>query len=542
MNAPRANKTRRRTGHQAQRVQHRGGQARPGLGLIAGLVACFTFGQARGDPGAGPLGFQPGFHQAMRNWTWRSPLTTFRIKIPIGRSGNRVRVSFKSGDGPLEIRAATIARAGSGGALASDPVPITFDRSPGVSLGSWQRKTSDLVQFAVDWGSDVYVSFEFEGAAAATTINAFPESYEWTGGHAADVNPPPGRPLMKASGINTVDVEAPLARAFVAIGDSITEGYISSDLGVYVAYNDDTRNAWPAVAQGILRLPFANAAVSGQGLDDALAALGTDALVLEGITDCLVLMGTNDLSSKTADEIQARLAALFDRLRSFCRVWSGTLPPRDGDQPAIAAKRRAVNDWIRHRASIADAIDFEAIVTSPEDPNRFRAGLGFDGIHPTVQGQRLMGTEAARVVSPPGLLGLSPDSAAAEGGTTVVIDGAGFKPGATVYFGSIPAPAVEFVSSNMLRARVPPHPPGRVDVTALNHDGLSSTMARAFGYQEGPAPGGIAPEPDPRPSPPAASPSHGCSSANSVSSDPAVLAALLLSLFVRRGKRPANER
>src|SRR5262249_49746608 len=195
---------------------------------------------------------------------------------------------------------------------------------------------------------------------------------------------------------------------------SITKGSITSAPGEYAAYNEDTGNPWPGVPQAVLRLPFVNAAVSAQGVDDAATYLSADVLVLQGVTDCAVLLGTNDLGSKPAEEIESKLGAIFDRLRGFCRVWGGTLLPREADPPALVAKRHAINDWLRHRASVADLIDFEATLTSPTDPDHFRSGLVHDGIHPTIEGQRLMGLEAARIVAAPTLTGIAPQSAPAE--------------------------------------------------------------------------------------------------------------------------------
>ena len=506
--------------------------------LLTAILVCFL--SASTASADGPSAFQPAFHQAMRNWTWRSPTATFRIKIPIGRSGTRVRVSFKAGDGPLQIHAATIALAGSNGVLASPPVPLLFAGAPSVSLNNWTRVTSDPAAFSAAFGSDVYVSFEFEGAPAATTINAFPDTFEWEGSHASDMHPPPGRPLMRVSGVNTIDVEGAPSRALVAIGDSITEGYITSDLGPYVAYSDDTRNAWPSVAQRILQLPFVNAAVSAQGLDDAGTYLSADVLVLQGITDCAVLLGTNDLGSKPAEEIEAKLAALFDRLRPFCRVWAGTLMPREADAPSISAKRHAVNDWVRQRAVVADVIDFEAALTSPADRDHFRPGLVHDGIHPTIEGQRQMGTEAAKILSSPTLTAISPTRAPSDRATTITLSGTGFKPAATVSFGASTASSVQVISDTEIRAAAPPSAPGKADVKVVNRDGLSFTLPQAFEYEgTQPVPPPDSPPPDTRP--PASS--HGCGTAQGDTLSSVILSVLWVAFFpsgARASRRRAH--
>src|ERR671920_341459 len=47
-------------------------------------------------PGAG---FQPGFHQALRWSESFGSATTFRLKVPVGRAGGKLRLSFRAGDG-----------------------------------------------------------------------------------------------------------------------------------------------------------------------------------------------------------------------------------------------------------------------------------------------------------------------------------------------------------------------------------------------------------------------------------------------------------
>jgi lysophospholipase L1-like esterase len=364
---------------------------------------CIAIGAASAAAAApGDVIFQPGFHQALRISVANASRTTYRMKLPVGRAGSRIRVSIKAGDGSLTVHAATVALAGTQGNLASVPVPLRFGDLSGFTVAARTRVTSDPVPFAVHFGQELYVSLDVEGALAASTINAFPDSYRWAGGAAAEINPSPGNPFMQAVGVDTVDVEAAPAAAFVALGDSITEGYVSGNVGTYVSRNDDYRQAWTTVAQDALGVPVANAGVSGQGVDEAIAGLQGEVFTLQGITDCLVLLGTNNLGSWTAEQIDARLAALFDDLRPFCRVWAGTLLPKErttnGSYADVVARRLAVNDWIRHQARVDGVIDFEAVLAAPGDVNRFAPGLGADGIHPTVAGQEIMGREAARVL------------------------------------------------------------------------------------------------------------------------------------------------
>src|SRR5207248_538022 len=77
--------------------------------------------------------FQPGFHQALHVSVSTSSRTTYRTKIPIGRGGSRLRISFKAGDGSLTLHSATVALAGTQGKLASAPVAVSLNGSPGLT-------------------------------------------------------------------------------------------------------------------------------------------------------------------------------------------------------------------------------------------------------------------------------------------------------------------------------------------------------------------------------------------------------------------------
>src|SRR5438105_367705 len=118
--------------------------------------------------------FQPGFHQALYTSVSTSTRTTYRTKIPIGRAGSRLRISFRAGDGSLTLHAATVAMAGTQGNLTSPPVAISFSGSPSFTTNAQGRVTSDPIVFPVSPGNELYVSFDVDGAMAASNINDFP--------------------------------------------------------------------------------------------------------------------------------------------------------------------------------------------------------------------------------------------------------------------------------------------------------------------------------------------------------------------------------
>jgi lysophospholipase L1-like esterase len=371
----------------------------PGLEVAPPLVLRGTESERPTPPRAPVLAFQPAFHQALR-WSHSvGSVTTFRMRVPVARTGGRIKVSFRSGDGSLTLQKATVAQAGFYGDLDGAPVTLTFSGSPGFSVGARTRVTSDPVRLPVNFRDELYVSFEVRGALAVSAISAFPDSFFRSGAYASTAEAFGGTSWQRAIGIASIEVEAPVGRTFLAIGDSITEGYIDS-------FND-MRDAWPSLVERQLGVPVVNAGVSGQGFYGALQFLDQEVLALSGVTDCVILLGTNDLSAVTDQEMQDRMTRLFDRLQPFCRLWVSTLLPKEksnhGDYEVVKASRLVFNSWLRGQTR-AQLIDLEAVTRQPNNVHLFIDGLEVDGIHPSAEGHRVMATEVVRVLRARGQL------------------------------------------------------------------------------------------------------------------------------------------
>ena len=332
--------------------------------------------------------FQSAFHQALREDVDFGETTTLRLFLPLGRAGNRLKVTLRSGPRELVVERAFVARPGRDGQSAIDAAPLTFGGQVATRIAPRSSQTSDAVPFAVSFREIVAVSLVVRGSAAASAIKLFPDNQSVPGDRAEESVLAGAQPFERAVAVSNLSVEGQRDRAFIALGDSITEGYVEGD--------DSYLESWPAVAESLLKLPVVNAGVSGQGLDGALEYLSTEVLSAEGITDCLILIGTNDLGGTPASKIEENYEQLIDRLLPFCRVHLGVLPPKE--RAEIQGDRAALNDWIRAHQKASSAIDFESVLAAPGDPTRFAPGLGMDGIHPTVEGQFRMGRQAAEAL------------------------------------------------------------------------------------------------------------------------------------------------
>lgn len=80
----------------------------------------------------------------------------------------------------------------------------------------------------------------------------------------------------------------------------------------------------------------------------------------------------------------------------------------------------------------------------------------------------------------PDLVSISPKSGNV--GTRVWFNGYDFAPGASVYFGSVPADSVEYVQATLLGAWVPDgiEPGGVYDVEVRNPDGSGASLPQAY--------------------------------------------------------------
>lgn len=83
---------------------------------------------------------------------------------------------------------------------------------------------------------------------------------------------------------------------------------------------------------------------------------------------------------------------------------------------------------------------------------------------------------------PPLVGAVFPSSGWTDGGEEVLISGAGFTAGSTVWIGGQPATVVKLQGSSLIRVLTPAHAAGTVDVTVTSPQGLSSTLKGGFVY------------------------------------------------------------
>jgi len=333
--------------------------------------------------------------------------------VRLSAGGRRLRVRFTNeyGAQPLTIGAARLAvLAGDGSVVPGSDRAITFGGAaqgvapPGAPL------YGDPVDVAAPTLGKVRITLYLPGKAPACTCHMVGgQTIGAASGDQTALPPAPtkGGPAFRAflSGLD-VETSAP-PPVIVAFGDSITDGYKSTD---------DADRRWPDRLLERLLAGKRPAAVVNQGLSgnqvlndgflaifgqSALTRFDRDVLSTPGLTHVIVLEGVNDLgrggvTPPTAEALVAGYRQIIARAHAHgVKVIGGTILPYDGAayfKPEGEGVRQAVNAWIRSGKGFDGVIDFDAAIRDPAKPARMRADLqSGDWLHPNDAGYRVMG-------------------------------------------------------------------------------------------------------------------------------------------------------
>jgi lysophospholipase L1-like esterase len=209
-----------------------------------------------------------------------------------------------------------------------------------------------------------------------------------------------------------VDVQGPAARSIVTLGDSLTDGAVSTP---------DTNSRWPdrlaerlgggwgVVNQGI----SGNRLLADGAGVNALARFDRDVLATPGVKAVVIVLATNDLgvgygptnpnrpalpnaNPPTAEDLMAGYRQLIDRAHDHgIKVYATTVMPFEGASywsPQGDAVREAVNAWVRKGGVFDGYVDFDAVWRDPAKPAAIKDGYHApDHLHGTDAGYKALG-------------------------------------------------------------------------------------------------------------------------------------------------------
>jgi lysophospholipase L1-like esterase len=344
---------------------------------------------------------------------------TVRMTITPHAGGTDIRVhlSNRRGTDPVTFSSVTVATpAGGATVVPASITSVTFGGQAAVTVPAGQDVTSDPVAFAVEAFHDVSVSLAVIGSGGPATVHFTAQDPSYvTGAGSGDHTADAGDAAFSAFNrswyyLDGLDVGAPQAAYGVAaMGDSLTDGF-GTGLGADTSYPDQLATTLAAAG---LPVSVVNAGISGNRLiargtaPAAISRVDPDVLALAGVTDVIVLLGSNDLLSDPPQEpaaVDSALDALVRRLQAGgLKVALGTLTPLARpiyltDGSTYEAARDAVDHWIE-TASPADAVvDFGAALADPSNPGLLRGAYDSgDGQHPDAAGYGAMAAAAGRL-------------------------------------------------------------------------------------------------------------------------------------------------
>lgn len=318
----------------------------------------------------------------------------------------RIRLSNELGKTPVTIGAAHIAVCDAAGVTVpgTDRV-LTFNGgSPSVTLPIGAPMVSDSTPLDVSTSSNLAISLYLPGSAVLTTAVTNtqqksyvspPDSGDLTGSTYLPLDPAQPSftqwPLLTA-----VEVHNGNARAFVALGSSITLGVLST-VDANARWTDflakRLRNHGVVVSVVNASIP-ANALVGVFNGPNALARLERDVFSVSGVAYVFIndILGVeSQVAGRQPEEIIGGLRQLIARAHTrHVKVYAGTIIPLGGAGGYTAnfeANRAAVNAFIRTGGELDGYVDFDLAVRDPANPSViFSTYDGGDRHHPNDQG------------------------------------------------------------------------------------------------------------------------------------------------------------
>jgi len=422
---------RRRRGFLAALLLAAAGMSLPQLPAIA------QSGPWHAEQWVGTWGTAPaGPPLAAQTQTFSNQTLRLIVHTTIGGARVRIRISNEFGATPLRIGEAHVAlRQGGAGTVAGSDRALTFGGGTSIVVPPGAPVLSDPVDLDVPALSDLAVSLHLPETVQATTIHgsAFQTNYvSLPGNFTGAATLPTERTITSWPFLTEVDVNAPANAAIVALGDSITDGAVTTT---------DANRRWPdllalrlqttrdlaAAPNGVATLaaPNARLGVINRGIGGnrllrdpgeqplfgraALARVDRDVLATSGVRYMIVLIGINDIGhpgtgtipaaeAVTAQDLIAGYRQLIARAHAKgIAIYGATLTPFEGTVfPGYYTSqkeqvRQAVNNWIRSGDEFDGVIDFERAVRDPSHPTRMLPAYDSgDHLHPNDLGMQAM--------------------------------------------------------------------------------------------------------------------------------------------------------
>jgi lysophospholipase L1-like esterase len=346
------------------------------------------------------------------------------VRVTTGGVALRLRLSNRYGTSPLKLTGATIAKAGTGAAVARHTVrPLTFRHSFATTIPVGTEILSDPTVLRTAPLDRLAVTLYFAKPTGPVTqhASAFATSYRAGGNHLFD---PSGAAFTETSDsfyflsrVDVSDVVPPRRDLVVAFGDSITDGAFSTT-DAYNTYPDELAERLLAARKPLTVL---NAGIGGNRLlrdspcfgESALHRFERDVLDQPRVRTVIVMEALNDIfdipgipfgqdcnrpnPDLTAEQmIEGHRALIRAAHERGIRIVGGTVTPFKGNPYGVftdqgEAVRDGLNHWILTSGEYDAVIDFAGVVADPADSDRINPAYdgtpaAHDAVHPNDAG------------------------------------------------------------------------------------------------------------------------------------------------------------
>ena len=320
--------------------------------------------------------------------------TTVRNIVRVTASGDRIRLRFFNlSDNPIVIGAASVAiRSGSTGAAVdgttlvpvtfscgqtavtippqtesfySDPIAMKVGNQQDLAVSLFLPGTLNPSEFGTGWS----YSYKLPNGSGDATANSAGANYGLIDGSTGLT--PAGVPLAcdgcQVYALRDVEVISTEADgAMVFLGSSSIHGYNTTQDSHRRFPDQISVKAMSDVAAG-KRKSVVNRGIGGDTLQAASATRLMRDLYSTAKVHSVVLWATNDLGSRTADQIIANYEAVIDEAHAkgihvFCPTW---IPGAQSLQASANGERQKLNTWILTSKRCDGVVDYNAVVEAP---------------------------------------------------------------------------------------------------------------------------------------------------------------------------------
>jgi lysophospholipase L1-like esterase len=337
------------------------------------------------------------------------------VFLSAGGDAVRVRLSNAGGVNPLMVGSASVAISNGGAAAVAGSVQaLSFAGRSSILIAAGGEVVSDPVPMSVQPMATLAVSVYLPGSTGLATQHYFAAQTNYlaagdaTGSVAATPFTQAISCWMFVSGVDVKGSQHVIGN-IVALGDSITDGYLSTTNANH-RYPDFL--AQKLAAKNGVTMSVSNAGIIGNELltirpqlqfgYPTPARLGRDTLLQSGARAVILLEGINDIGDKSAqasDLIAVDLQIIAAAHVAGLKIYGGTLLPFGGSNsiyggdygtPAGETQRQALNAWIRSSGAFDGVIDFDATLRDPSNPSYLLPAYVGDPLHPNDAGYQAM--------------------------------------------------------------------------------------------------------------------------------------------------------